>query len=523
MAASAGLALYPRGERVGYPLAQKVASPRVAGPDGSALWKLEPESLEELTKDDAARLGQAMDELDRGLAFLEAEKGLLTKERPDDLGMAERERVRAIWWGLLEPLLALDELKHRYAGWYGVSYKAYPGLHARAYALSFAALCAQVEAGQSLVDAVAGKALAQTLFDEAMPEYGLPGGTFRALRRRLSRSRDYSLVPLGAEWLTEWIRPHLRDGTTGERIAGLVDRKLPRAERATRLANADATLKNKLETLKGEAFARWFPVQKGVAEWFGDTRVAPENRRLVSDAQLADMKKALRPGDVIVERRNWYLSNVGLPGFWPHAALYVGTKEELEALGADPAVTAKYGSFTEHLEKKHRAAFTSLLEKDEAGHPRSVLEAVSEGVVFQSLEHSCGADYVAALRPKMAAVDVAAAIDRAFGFFGRPYDFNFDFATDDAIVCSELVLKAYEPSEDQAPGLRIPFVTVAGRRAVPPTEFVRAFAKERGSATPQLGFVYFLDGREKTKSAVIATEADLAGSVDRPKWDIAQP
>ncbi len=36
----------------------------------------------------------------------------------------------------------------------------------------------------------------------------------------------------------------------------------------------------------------------------------------------------MEPGDIIVARQNWYLSNIGLPGFWPHAELYVGTPEE---------------------------------------------------------------------------------------------------------------------------------------------------------------------------------------------------
>jgi hypothetical protein len=54
--------------------------------------------------------------------------------------------------------------------------------------------------------------------------------------------------------------------------------------------------------------------------------------------------------------------------------------------------------------------------------------------VFTTLEHAAGADHVAALRPRLPAVEKAAAVLRAFGYAGRPYDFDFDFRTDAALA-----------------------------------------------------------------------------------------
>jgi Permuted papain-like amidase enzyme, YaeF/YiiX, C92 family len=500
----------------GYPFA-----PGVPGQVG-ALWSLAPEQLDRATAADITRLGQALDRLDAAMAQVEARKDLLSAEKIDGLRLEDRQAIRALWADVLDPLLALDDIKHRYGGFWGIDYKAHPQLHARSFGLTFAALCAEVEAGQTLVRILGSAEVAPSLFDEAMADYGLPAGTFSAFRKKLVRSRDLSYVPIGDGWFHLWNSRNLEksDGV----FASLVTTRARRAKEALGPAGVVSVVRNKGDILQKEAFERWFPVQKEVSEWAGDTRVVDEHRRLISDAQIADMRKAMKPGDVIVERRNWYLSNVGLPGFWPHAALFVGTPDEIRAAFDDDAETnARYGKFSEHLAKTHPKAWASLAGKDAQGHPHAILEAVSEGVVTSSVEHSCGADYVAALRPRLPLVEIAAAMERAFTFFGRPYDFNFDFGTDDQVVCSELVIKAYEPKTQEGPGLRIPFIAVAGRRAVPPTELVRTFGAELGKDARQLDFVYFLDGRERGQSAIVGDEASLAKTATRPKWDIVQP
>lgn len=503
-------------EQAGYPFA-----PGVPGQLG-ALWTRSPAELDRLSKADTERLEHVLARLDAAMDQAVSRKNLLASEELDKLRAEDRQSIRQVWSDLLEPLLALDDIKERYSGFWGIDYKVHPVLHSRSFGLTYAALCAEVEAGQKLVKLLGDHKLAPTLFDEAMAEYGVPAGTFAAFRKQLARSRDLSYVPAGDGWFHLWIERHLKQPEP--KLAELVDGRAAKAKDSLGAAAVVQVARNKGDIVKGEAFRRWFPLQKEVAEWMGDTRVVPQERRLISDAQIVEMRKALRPGDVVIERRNWYLSNVGLPGFWPHAAIFVGEQQDIAAaFDTDPETQKRFGTFSKHLAEKRADGWKSLGEKDSQGHPHSILEAVSEGVVASSVEHSLGADYVGALRPRLAIADIATAIDRAFSYFGRPYDFNFDFATDDQVVCSELVVKAYEPPSPLAAGLRIPFITVAGRRAVPPTEIVRTFANERGKPDRQFDFVYFLDGREGGRAAVVADEETLARSVTRPKWDIAQP
>lgn len=179
-------------------------------------------------------------------------------------------------------------------------------------------------------------------------------------------------------------------------------------------------------------------------------------------------------------------------------------------------------AFSEHLARRFPSAWAQRhLAPRGPGQPLVVIEAISEGVVQNSLGHVTG-DYVAALRPRLPPVAKARAIVRAFGFLDRPYDFDFDFATDDALVCTELVWRSYRP-HDGEPGLRIEPPVIAGRRTLPAHAFAQLYARERAAGTPQLDFVAFIEGNEHNKTAHQSDEAGFLATVARSKWDVGQP
>ena len=206
----------------------------------------------------------------------------------------------------------------------------------------------------------------------------------------------------------------------------------------------------------------------------------------------------LQPGDIILERRNWYLSNAFLPGFWPHCALYVGTPAELKAKGID---------YT-NLDAEARAAH----QRPEQGHPRVIIEAMSEGVIFTSAEHSLHADYVAVLRPRNLTPDqIATVIRNAFSYHGRPYDFGFDFADESKLVCSELLYYSFGDL------LEFKLESVLGKNVVTPVGIMNKYVNERGTARAQLDFVLFLDTPPGQRRARRADEKACRESATRPK------
>jgi hypothetical protein len=166
--------------------------------------------------------------------------------------------------------------------------------------------------------------------------------------------------------------------------------------------------------------------------------------------------------------------------------------------------------------------FTALTRLDEQGRSPRVIEAIGEGVVLQPFEVSGHADYMGALRPRIEDQERLLSVLRAFDHYGKPYDYNFEFSTDDSVVCSELVYKAFQPEDGKAT-VTFPLTKQNGRYILPPNDIVRVFDERQGTKEQQLDFVFFLDGNEGLGRA---TESDLEAfrtSWRRPKWDLVQP
>ncbi len=232
-----------------------------------------------------------------------------------------------------------------------------------------------------------------------------------------------------------------------------------------------------------------------VATLIGDTRVSNPSPA-ITDEQMKDMRAHLKPGDLLVERTDYYLSNAFLGGFWPHGILYLGPKEEWSKLKlADGSTLAEDPWIAKNILPNYYS------QKD--NRPAMVIEAISEGVVFNSLEEAAQKDYIGIFRPKFAPAEqeakVAAAIRRALRYHGRPYDFDFDFFTDDKLVCTELLYRAYHPDINflvQKQAVRKPdppvpgMIKKAGRDTMPAGEIVKLvlYMLDHKEPVPSIGY-----------------------------------
>jgi hypothetical protein len=428
---------------------------------------------------------------------------------------AENDRIRALLQSYLNYRSILLRLLGYYSAYETVSRE---DLRLKSFLLAYVCGLTLFQEGIVLVTPYRDHPRARAKLNEAEPLWGIPPNLFETVYKNITNSTNVRLLGEAWDYYTSQLRPMAYHGPAeGPEIAWLHD--TIRTQQQFIDQNAVDVWEGKWDILWRQVEAyRKVPVYNAMAvlgTFAGNVKIwlSPPH---ITQAQIQDLKQILQPGDVILERRNWFLSNGFLPGFWKHMALYVGSAEDLErrGLSTDPLVQPHWERFR---------------QSDRHGYQPRVVEVVSAGVIFSPLEHTAAADDLVVLRPRLSEARKNAAIARAFSHYGKPYDFDFDFFSTDKLVCTELIFRAYdEPLHGES--VRFPLARIMGRDTMPADEVVRMFAWERSmDAEPavhglpsasQFEFILFLKGSGWSGRADLVGVADFIRTVERPRGPI---
>ena len=383
-------------------------------------------------------------------------------------------------------------------------------LRLRAFLASYTAANVLYEASLKFVSLFDNAPNAMRKLNEAEPLWNIPPGLYDTVRRSLASAENRKLLRQGQKFYRERHDEFARLQLTTNAPFDRLHLAIANAEKTVNgsvLAGFSAGVAAPLLDARDTGREAIYRAQSFISTWVGDTKVREPHggKALIQPAQVEELRAKLKPGDVMFERRNWFLSNAFLPGYWPHSALYVGTPDDLRRLGLDRDARVK-------------THWREFVARDEQGRQCVIIEAISEGVVFTALEHSVGeADAAAFIRPHLPEARIKEVIARAFSHVGKPYDFEFDFFSTDKLVCSEVVYRAFDGD------IKLPLVDVMGRKTLPPVEIVRQCVQERTHPPEQFSFVAYLAGDESKGHAVFANEKEFFATAERSGMDLLQP
>lgn len=503
------------------------------------------EQWEATWREDARELRRLSEQLDLARAELTAIAAASSADPRDVPAPVVRARAAGAWCRFVDSAVAIQIRTTFHRDFLLLLGEGRRRDRLRGFLFCDAADLTVQDAALALTNEVAGNPKWQRILNEARPEFSLDAGSYDRIYDEVHNPERFARQYGGLALLQVYRAfPEFDEIAADEEAAWLLatsNRLHDEVRNRYRDDGVTMTARTAKDTTSGMAFRAWFPVQMATANTMGNVKFLRHGEYLIQPEQIRALRTRLQPGDIGMTRKNWYLSNCGIPGFWPHAIMHIGTPEELETFFDDAEVKAwcakrdpKATSLPDLLRRRYPAAWASYARTEtraeaeaNGAHMGDVaedavlrptfIEAIAPGVVFRHAEETVASDFAAFLRPRLPKVEIACAVEKAFSHAGKPYDYNFDFTTDNELVCSELVYKAYEPDHDRR-GLAIPLEETFGRPLLSPTTLARLFDEQHGRDDRLFDFVAFLEGRELSRKAVEAAEEDFRGSWKRPKW-----
>jgi hypothetical protein len=238
-----------------------------------------------------------------------------------------------------------------------------------------------------------------------------------------------------------------------------------------------------------ERYPRWvIDAYEPVAPILGDAfgRVVLRRGLLADQADaLRLIGHTLRPLDVLVVSSKGRLTGNLIPGLFSHTVVYVGSEQELKALGAwdDPAVRPHHDAIR---------AGKVMIESDHLGVHLTMFETALE------------TDRVVILRPRIGGrgrqrADAA----QLLAHVGTPYDYYFDNGDTAELYCAELI-------DHAMPEIRMPSRELYGRRMFLPDDTIAAALDGRMRVSIALYVRATASGWERVGPADL--RADLAAA-----------
>ena len=254
------------------------------------------------------------------------------------------------------------------------------------------------------------------------------------------------------------------------------------------------------------------PARKSIMISLTGIEYGPRKEKLISKSEIKKIEKLLLPGDILLRRNKWQATNVGIPGFWTHSGIYTGTLKQLNEY-FDGITFLENQKFSEYLEENFPDIYNYYIENNP-----SVIESIAPCVSLTPLSNIAESDFFAALRPELSREDIFKAIIKAYEFYQTPYDYSFDFFTDDGLVCSELVSKAYYDN-DVKKGLHFYYNEYENKPILYPNDIAKKFAKDYGTENEELELVVFYDALDIAEASFINSLEAFIKSSERSKWD----
>ena len=316
---------------------------------------------------------------------------------------SEDDQVTQLWVSYHQSRNALLELIHEIRSEVGEPDERSVG----EFLVAYAATVILVDAARTLRDLFGDDTIVRRKLNESFHPFGIDQGSFDAVQMSLTNLSNARGIKAANQFFDENLdsihsladeHELLRD------VLGIIDHIGERSRVGHRRyirARAGDRARQVFDQVVLASFAKaMYRIQEWGSCIIGGISTVQTHVPLLPPEIRDQFRELIQPGDVFITRKAYAATNYFLPGYWPHAAFYIGGN--------------------------------------------NVIEALKDGVRDRDLGSPFTNDAVALIRPLANENTISQAIERARGHVGKPYDFDFDFTRGDRLVCTEVVYRSYE-------------------------------------------------------------------------------
>ena len=307
----------------------------------------------------------------------------------------------------------------------------------RLFLVGFAGALALLDAAMFLMEFCRDRPVVKAKLNEPNEELGIPAGVYNRVQASLHGVKNAWHLHHAVSYFHKnegRILENCQESALFQSLHEIVEQLRHRIDMPD-ASFQKSRLKNKLvfyagflrRNLVGKAI---YSLQKVGGIALAEKYIKPKHTPSLPDQIRSELLDILEPGDVILCRKEFAVTNYFLPGYWPHAALFLGTADEVSDI-SDSKV-AQIESLWEELAPNGDSSIDR------------VLEAKADGVRVRSTDSPFDSDSVLILRPKLLPDQIGAALLNGLSHIGKVYDFGFDLARADRLVCTEVVYRSYD-------------------------------------------------------------------------------
>ena len=324
----------------------------------------------------------------------------------------EDDRLRNVFAGYLEIREALKMALARVEPWIDKK----DGLSAedrlRAFVIGFTAACLLLRSGSYVIRIAEGRPVVSQKLDEAEPRFGIARKSFTEIYRAQSSVQRMWKFYMAWRFYDEYRGRILamKDDEMVGAVIPLLKAEEPLMEKRRREYLAKrfryrlhSFLRRNRSGFENTMFQILEIGGRTVSTLRDPTTGLIARPKRVMGKPLESIRKYLKPGDIIVTRHRDALTNLFLPGYWPHAALFVGDQE----VGGN------------------------------------VVEAKKDGVLLRELDETLKVDSFVVLRAEVDGQVLHEVVSRAMSHVGKLFDFAFNFQQADRLACTALVYRSW--------------------------------------------------------------------------------